>query len=73
MKIYKYQLIQKLIYHFICKDFCSVGESQFEANLVFFAAGATIDHFAHRSNQVGVHPFIFQLHGFKFILMALLI
>jgi hypothetical protein len=55
------------------KDFWSSGESRFEANLVFLAAEATIHRFACRLDQVGVHLFIFQLHGFTFIFIALFI
>jgi hypothetical protein len=58
---------------FHLQGFWSSGESHFGANLVFLAAGATIDHFARRSNQVGAHPLLFQLHGFKLIFMALFI
>jgi hypothetical protein len=46
----------------------SIGE-----NLIFLTVGATFDRFAHRSNQVGVHSLLFQLHGFKLIFMDLLI
>jgi hypothetical protein len=42
------------------------------ANLVFLAVEATVDRFAHRSNQVGVRSSFFQLYGSKLILIALL-
>jgi hypothetical protein len=56
-----------------CKDFWSSGESHFEANLVFLAAGATVHRFARRLDQVGVHLLLFQLHGFTSIFIALFI
>jgi hypothetical protein len=40
------------------------------AKLVFLAAEATVDRFAHRSNQVGVRSLLFQLYGSKLILIA---
>jgi hypothetical protein len=64
---------EKLIYHFICKDFVECWRISIGEKLVLLAAGATIDHFAHRSNQVGVRSLLFQLHGSKLIFIALLI
>jgi hypothetical protein len=48
----------------------SSGESHFEADLVLFAAGATVHRFAFRLDQVDVHLFFFQLHGLVFIFIA---
>ena len=62
---------EKLIYHFICKDFVECWRISIGAKLVLLAAEATIDHFAHRSNQVGVHSFLFQLYGSKLIFIEL--
>jgi hypothetical protein len=58
-----------LPFHF-AQGLWSSGESHFEVDLVLFIARATVDHFACRSDQVDVHPFFFQTHGFTFILIA---
>jgi hypothetical protein len=50
---------------FHLKGFVECWRIPIGANLVSLAVGATIDHFAHRSNQVGFHPLPFQLHVFK--------
>ena len=73
MKFYKYELIQKTHLPFHLEGFVECWIISIGANLVFLAAGATIDHFAHRSNQVGIHSSLFQLHGSKLIFIALLI
>ena len=74
MKFYKYRLTWKnFIYHFIRKDFVECWRIPTGAKLVFFTAEATVDRFAHRSNQVDVRSFLFQLYGFKLIFVALLI
>ena len=73
MKIYKSPFIENFIYHFILQGFWNSGESRFEADLVLLAARATIHHFACRSDQVGVHLLLFQLHGFTSIFIALFI
>ena len=55
------------------KDFWSSGESHFEANLVFQAAGAMVHHFDRPLDQVGVHLLLFQFHGFTSIFIELFI
>jgi hypothetical protein len=65
MKFYKYELIGKTQLPFHLQGFVECWRISIGANLVFLTAKDTIDHFAHRSNQVGVHPLLFQLHGFK--------
>jgi hypothetical protein len=39
-------------------------------DLVLFVAGATVEHFACCSDQVGLHLFFFQLHGLVFFFIA---
>lgn len=64
---------EKLIYHFICKDFVEYWRISIGAKLVLLAAGATIDRFSHRSSQVGVRSLLFQWYGSKLIFIALLV
>ena len=58
-----------LPFHF-AQGLWSSGDSHFEVDLVLFIAGATVDHFACRSDQVYLHLFFFQLHGLVFIFIA---
>ena len=61
-----------LPFHF-AQGLWSSGDSHFEVDLVLFTAGGTVDHFARRSDQVGVHLVLFQLHGLVFTFIALFI
>ena len=71
MKFYKYRLTWKnFIYHFIRKDFVEYWRISTGAKLVFLSAEATVDRFAHRSNQVDVRSLLFQFYGSKLILIA---